>query len=150
MKKTLIKTLLCSLVLLFASCALIPIGTLEQEVSFGYPENVTFSDKGGEIVFGGDNFYEAIIFSSKDPKQRGYWGYNEADSTEYYVFDWLKVEYKKSMCLDAIVYANELKIIAEPNTTCKPRKLSIEIPLSPYYISQPIYIIQTITVKQEK
>ena len=69
MKKTLIKTLLCSLVLLFASCALIPIGTLEQEVSFGYPENVTFSDKGGEIVFGGDNFYEAIIFSSKDPKQ---------------------------------------------------------------------------------
>ena len=124
MKKTLIKTLLCSLVLLFASCALIPIGTLEQEVSFGYPENVTFSDKGGEIVFGGDNFYEAIIFSSEDPKQRGYWGYNEADSTEYYVFDWLRVEYK---FYSDVSQPNELRVFAEPNTTGKSRKLYIHL-----------------------
>ena len=134
--------MLCSLVLLFASCALIPIGTLEQEVSFGYPENVTFSDKGGEIVFGGDNFYEAIIFSSEDPKQRGYWGYNEADSTEYYVFDWLKVEYKKPMRY-ASVDANELRIIAEPNTTGRSRKLTIQV-------SQPDLSFQSIKVKQGK
>ena len=70
MKKTLIKTLLCSFVLLFVSCDLIPIGSMEQEVNFGYPESVTFSNEGGVRVFGGDDFHQAIILSNKDPKTR--------------------------------------------------------------------------------
>ncbi len=129
--------------LLFASCDLIPIGGSFVEKDFGYPGSVTFSNEGGEKVFGGDDFHQAIIVSSKDPKTREYREYNEADSTECYVFDWLRVEYKKSMYLDAAVYANELKIIAEPNTTGKSRKLTIEV-------SQPCYIYQNITVKQAK
>ena len=142
MKKTLIKTLLCSFVLLFVSCDLIPIGSMEQEVNFGYPESVTFSNEGGERVFGGDDFHQAIILSSKDPKTREYGGYDEADSVEYYVFDWLKVEYKKPMRY-ASVDANELRIIAEPNTTGRSRKLTIQV-------SRPDLSFQSIKVKQGK
>ena len=142
MKKTLIKTLLCSFVLLFVSCDLIPIGSMEQEVNFGYPESVTFSNEGGERVFGGDDFHQAIILSSKDPKTREYGGYDEVDSVEYYVFDWLKVEYKKPMRY-ASVDANELRIIAEPNTTGRSRELTIQV-------SQPNLYFQSIKVKQGK
>lgn len=142
MKKTLIKTLLCSFVLFFVSCDLIPIGSMEQEVNFGYPESVTFSNEGGERVFGGDDFHQAIILSSKDPKTREYGGYDEVDSVEYYVFDWLKVEYKKPMRY-ASVDANELRIIAEPNTTGRSRKLTIQV-------SQPDLSFQSIKVKQGK
>ena len=142
MKKTLIKTLLCSFVLLFVSCDLIPIGSMAQEVNFGYPESVTFSNEGGERVFGGDDFHQAIILSSKDPKTREYGGYNEVDSVEYYVFDWLKVEYKKPMRY-ASVDANELRIIAEPNTTGRSRKLTIQV-------SRPDLSFQSIKVKQGK
>ncbi len=142
MKKTLIKTLLCGFLLLFVSCDLIPIGSMEQEVNFGYPESVTFSNEGGERVFGGDDFHQAIILSSKDPKTREYGGYNEVDSVEYYVFDWLKVEYKKPMRY-ANVDANELRIIAEPNTTGRSRELTIQV-------SQPNLSFQSIKVKQGK
>ena len=142
MKKTLIKTLLCSFVLFFVSCDLIPIGSMEQEVNFGYPESVTFSNEGGERVFGGDDFHQAIILSSKDPKTREYGGYDEVDSVEYYVFDWLKVEYKKPMRY-ANVDANELRIIAEPNTTGRSRELTIQV-------SQPNLSFQSIKVKQGK
>lgn len=142
MKKTLIKTLLCSFVLLFVSCDLILIGSMEEEVNFGYPESVTFSNEGGERVFGGDDFHQAIILSSKDPKTREYGGYDEVDSVEYYVFDWLKVEYKKPMRY-ASVDANELRIIAGPNTTGRSRKLTIQV-------SQPNLSFQSIKVKQGK
>ena len=142
MKKTLIKTLLCGFLLLFVSCDLIPIGSMEQEVNFGYPESVTFSNEGGERVFGGDDFHQAIILSSKDPKTREYGGYDEVDSVEYYVFDWLKVEYKKPMRY-ASVDANELRIIAEPNTTGRSRELTIQV-------SQPNLSFQSIKVKQGK
>ena len=142
MKKTLIKTLLCGFVLLFVSCDLVPIGSMEQEEDFGYPESVTLSNEGGVRVFGGNDFYQAIILSSKKPKIREYGGYNDVDSTEYYVFDWLKVEYKKPMRY-AGVDANELRIIAEPNTTGKSRELTIKV-------SQPCYIYQNIKVKQGK
>lgn len=142
MKKTLIKTLLCGFLLLFVSCDLIPIGSMEQEVNFGYPESVTFSNEGGERVFGGDDFHQAIILSSKEPKTREYGGYNEVDSVEYYVFDWLKVEYKKPMRY-ASVDANELRIIAEPNTTGRSRELTIQV-------SQPNLSFQSIKVKQGK
>lgn len=142
MKKTLIKTLLCGFLLLFVSCDLIPIGSMEQEVNFGYPESVTFSNEGGERVFGGDDFHQAIILSSKDPKTREYGGYDEVDSVEYYVFDWLKVEYNKPMRY-ASVDANELRIIAEPNTTGRSRELTIQV-------SQPNLSFQSIKVKQGK
>ena len=142
MKKLLTKTILCSLTFLFVSCDLIPIGTMEQEEDFGYPESVTLSNEGGVRVFGGNDFYQAIILSGKKPKIREYGGYNDVDSTEYYVFDWLKVEYKKPMRY-AGVDANELRIIAEPNTTGKSRELTIKV-------SQPCYIYQNIKVKQGK
>ena len=115
---------------------------MEQEEDFGYPESVTFSNEGGERVFGGDDFHQAIILSSKDPKTREYGGYNEVDSVEYYVFDWLKVEYKKPMRY-ANVDANELRIIAEPNTTGRSRELTIQV-------SQPNLSFQSIKVKQGK
>ena len=127
---------------MFVSCDLIPIGTMEQEEDFGYPESVTLSNEGGVRVFGGNDFYQAIILSSKKSKIREYGGYNDVDSTEYYVFDWLKVEYKKPMRY-AGVDANELRIIAEPNTTGKSRELTIKL-------SQPCYIYQNIKVKQGK
>jgi hypothetical protein len=142
MKKTLIKTLLCGFLLLFVSCDLIPIGSIEQEVNFGYPESVTFSNEGGVRVFGGNDFHQAIILSNKDPKTREYGGYNEVDSVEYYVFDWLKVEYKKPLRY-ANVDANELRIIAEPNTTGRSRELTIQV-------SQPNLSFQSIKVKQGK
>ncbi|MBR5851879.1 MAG: hypothetical protein IKY73_05090 [Bacteroidaceae bacterium] len=142
MKKTLIKTLLCGFLLFFVSCDLVPIGSMEQEVNFGYPESVTLSNEGGVRVFGGNDFYQAIILSSKKPKIREYSGYNDVDSTEYYVFDWLKVEYKKPMRY-AGVDANELRIIAEPNTTGKSRELTIQV-------SQPNLSFQSIKVKQGK
>ena len=142
MKKTLIKTLLCGFLLFLVSCDLVPIGSMEQEVNFGYPESVTLSNEGGVRVFGGNDFYQAIILSSKKPKIREYGGYNDVDSTEYYVFDWLKVEYKKPMRY-ANVDANELRIIAEPNTTGRSRELTIQV-------SQPNLYFQSIKVKQGK
>ena len=124
MKKTLIKSLLCSFALLFSSCDLIPIGSLAQEVDLGYPETVNISNEGGEVVLDGGFFVTATIVSSKDPKIREDHGYNEADSTEYYVFDWLRVEHK---FYSDVSQPNELRVFAEPNTTGKSRKLYIHL-----------------------
>ena len=136
--KSIIKTILCSLSLLFVSCDLIPIGGVAQKIDLGYPKTVTFPCEGGEMVLNGDYFNNVDIVSNKD-FQIEYWGYNEADSTEYYVSDWLKVEYKASY-LSPII--NEMKIIVEPNTTGKSRKLYLHVNSFPDY--------QEITVKQER
>jgi hypothetical protein len=124
MKKTLIKSLLCSFALLFSSCDLIPIGSFAHKIDLGYPETVNISNEGGEVVLNGYSFVTATIVSSKDPKIREYHGYNEADSTEYYVFDWLRVEHK---FYSDVSLPNELRVFAEPNTTGKSRKLYIHL-----------------------
>ena len=127
MKKALIKSLLCSLVLLLSSCDLIPIGSFAQEIDLGYPKTVDFSKDGGEVVLNGGSFVTATIVGSKDPKIREYHGYNEADSTEYDVFDWLRVEFKSPLFNSNFIHSNELRITAEPNTTGKSRKLYIHL-----------------------
>ena len=127
MKKTLIISLLCSFALLLSSCDLIPIGSFARKIDLGYPETVNISNEGGEVVLNGGSFVTATIVGSKDPKIREYHGYNEADSTEYYVFDWLRVEFKSPLFNSIFIHPNELRITAEPNTTGKSRKLYIHL-----------------------
>ena len=80
MKKTLIKSLLCSFALLLSSCDLIPIGSFAQKIDLGYPETVNISNEGGEVVVDGGSFVTAAIVGRRDSEIREYHGYNEADS----------------------------------------------------------------------
>ena len=90
-----------------------------EEVNMGYPESVTFSKEGGVETISVDDAkafrhitvidYETAgegMFISND----GYGGYCE--------YEWLRAE---SNC------SKELRIIAQPNTTGKPRTLWVEL-----------------------
>jgi hypothetical protein len=132
MQKIVTKISLLALSLMCFSC--IPIGTWEEEIDMGYPNTVTFSNEGGEQIVAGSTFANAEIHGTSDPRHRDR-GYQDADSTIYSEFDWLRVEHKEnSPC--------SLKIIAQPNTTGKTRKL--------YIRTYSAYDYQEITVKQSR
>ena len=90
-----------------------------EEVNMGYPTSVTFSEEGGVETISADdakafrhitvidyNTAGEGMFISND----GYGGYCE--------YEWLRAE---SDC------SKELRIIAQPNTTGKPRTLWVEL-----------------------
>ena len=112
------------LLLALLSISLFSCGPFE-EVNMGYPESVTFSKEGGVETISEDDAkafrhitvidYETAgegMFISND----GYGGYCE--------YEWLRAESDRS---------KELRIIAQPNTTGKPRTLWIELTSSYKY-----------------
>ena len=114
----------------FASCEF-------EEADFGFPKKVSFSTEGGEkVICGSQSFTYANIYNYKN-------GENgkiiESDSVTVFEYDWLRIEYKD---LEGKHFAEDLKIVAQPNSTNKYRELNIEVCSGTEY--------QVITVKQEK
>ena len=90
-----------------------------EEVNMGYPESVTFSKEGGVETISVDDakaFRSITVIDYKTAGEgmfypsEGYGGYCE--------YEWLRAE---SDC------SKELRIIAQPNTTGKPRTLWVEL-----------------------
>lgn len=110
MGKILIKAILCGLALLCASCF--------TEEDFGFPKTVTFTSEGGVQDITGDRHIGQAFIKDYKTGESGSGGKNE-DGMEYNELDWLKIEHQR---LD-----DGLRIIAEPNTSGKSRKLYIEL-----------------------
>ncbi len=103
-----------------------------KEVDLGYPHSVRFSKDGGEkIVTGTICFTDAHIHDYKSGEDGDFLPNQDGLEGEFY--KWLKIEYTPN--------STELKIIAEPNTSGKSRKLHIELYSGPEY--------HTIKVEQE-
>lgn len=90
-----------------------------EEVNMGYPESVTFSKEGGVETISEDDakaFRHITVIDYKTAGEGmfisndGYGGYCE--------YEWLRAESDRS---------KELRIIAQPNTTGKPRTLWVEL-----------------------
>lgn len=90
-----------------------------EEVNMGYPESVTFSKEGGEETISEDNAKAFRHISVIDYKTAGEGMYISNDGEGGYCeYEWLRAE---SDC------SKELRIIAQPNTTGKPRTLWVEL-----------------------
>ena len=90
----------------------------EKEVDLGYPKMVTFTKDGGErVISGTTNFTDAHIHDYKSGEDGAF--VPREDDIECQVYEWLTIEY--------LANSTELKIIAEPNTSTKSRKLHIEL-----------------------
>ena len=120
---------------LFALLALVVavvMTSCEKEVDLGYPKTVSFTKDGGEkVITGTTNFTDAHIHDYKSGDDGEY--VPREDEIESQVYKWLTIEY--------IPHGTELKIIAEPNTSGKSRKLHIELHSGPEY--------HVVEVKQE-
>ena len=119
MKKTLIKTLLCSFALLLVSC----IGAWEREVNLGFPETITFTSDGGESVYKGNESKISVSLYNPEPVENLdeiFYGYNEETGVHYEVNCWLRVEFRGLL-------VDSLKLYAEPNLTGKPRQMKLTI-----------------------
>ncbi|MBR5898696.1 MAG: BACON domain-containing protein [Muribaculaceae bacterium] len=115
--------------LLFASCEF-------EETDLGFPDTVTFSADGGEMVISGDvTFNHAGIHNYKTGDNGSSWVTDAG--TIMNEFEWLKIEYSEYN------HGNngELKIFAKPNSTGKTRYLHIAIYDGPDY--------QNVKVKQK-
>lgn len=97
------------LLLALLSFSLFSCGPFE-EVNMGYPESVTFSKEGGVETISEDDAKAFRHISVIDYKTAGEGGYCE--------YEWLRAESDHS---------KELRIIAQPNTTGKPRTLWVEL-----------------------
>ena len=120
----------------FSLLALICVAC-SKEIDLGYPTTITFSSDGGEqIISSSEPFYGAYIQDYNS-------GANGSVSPEddmgniYSTYKWLTIVYNEQ----DNIYANELKIIAEPNTSGKSRQLWIELYSGPNY--------QVVNVKQK-
>lgn len=101
--------------MLFVSCF--------EEEDLGYPYTVTFSKDGGKkTVVGTESFTDAHILDYKSGDD----GEPDESDVQSEIYKWLKIEYTKP-------YSNELKIIADPNTTSETRELHIELYSGPQY-----------------
>ena len=85
--------------------------------NYGYPSKINFGKEGGtKICSGKEGFYDITIDD--------YNGYGETklskgeNDTIIATYYWLTVKYKRS-------FNNDMKIIAEPNTTGKKRTLYV-------------------------
>ncbi|MBO5893899.1 MAG: BACON domain-containing protein [Alistipes sp.] len=104
----------------------------EKEADFGYPQSVNFTKDGGEkLITGTTNFTGAYIHDYKSGEDGAFVPHE--DDIECQVYKWLTIEY--------LANSTELKIIAEPNTSGKSRKLHIELHLRQEY--------QVVEVKQK-
>ncbi len=108
-----IKLLFVLLILSLCACGFF------EEVNMGYPESVTFSKEGGVETISVDDakaFRSITVIDYKTAGEgmfisnEGYGGYCE--------YEWLRAE---SDC------SKSLEVIAQPNTTGKPRTLWIEL-----------------------
>lgn len=112
--------------LLFAllSFSLFSCGAFE-EVNMGYPESVTFSKEGGVETISVDDAHTFNIITVIDYKTAGEGMFISNDGYGGYCeYEWLRAESDRS---------KELRIIAQPNTTGKPRTLWIELTSSYKY-----------------
>lgn len=90
-----------------------------EEVNMGYPESVTFSKEGGVETISEDDAKAFRHISVIDYKTAGEGMYISNDGEGGYCeYEWLRAE---SDC------SKRLKIIAQPNTTGKPRTLWVEL-----------------------
>lgn len=90
-----------------------------EEVNMGYPESVTFSKEGGVETISEDDAKAFRHISVIDYKTAGEGMYISNDGEGGYCeYEWLRAE---SDC------SKELRIIAQPNTTGKPRTLWVEL-----------------------
>lgn len=101
--------------LIFMSC-----GKFEEVHFPSYPQTVTFSAEGGEKVISGVEQFTHAEIHNYDNGDNGVSSRNgDIEVNEY---EWLTVEYVKED-----VYACEVKIIVELNTTGERRGLWIEL-----------------------
>ena len=120
--------ILCLMALLAVSV----MTSCEKETDFGYPQSVNFTKDGGEkVITGTTNFTGAHIHDYKSGEDGAF--VPREDDIKCQVYEWLTIEY--------LANSTELKIIAEPNTSGKSRKLHIELHLRQEY--------QVVEVKQE-
>lgn len=120
--------ILCLMALLAVSA----MTSCEKEVDFGYPQSVNFTKDGGEkVITGTTKFTDAHIHDYKSGEDGAF--VPREDDIQCQVYEWLTIEY--------LANSTELKIIAEPNTSGKSRKLHIELHLRQEY--------QVVEVKQE-
>ena len=90
-----------------------------EEVNMGYPTSVTFSTEGGVEYISVDNAHTFNIITVIDYKTAGEGMFISNDGEGGYCeYAWLRAE---SDC------SKELRIIAQPNTTGKPRTLWVEL-----------------------
>ncbi len=100
------------------SISLFSCGAFE-EVNMGYPESVTFSKEGGVETISVDDAKAFSMITVIDYKTAGEGMFISNDGEGGYCeYEWLRAE---SDC------SKELRIIAQPNTTGKPRTLWIEL-----------------------
>lgn len=112
--------ILCLMALLAVSA----MTSCEKEVDFGYPQSVNFTKDGGEkVITGTTKFTDAHIHDYKSGEDGAF--VPREDDIECQVYEWLTIEY--------LANSTELKIIAEPNTSGKSRKLHIELHLRQEY-----------------
>lgn len=96
-----------------------------KEVNMGYPESVTFSKEGGVETISVDDAHTFNIITVIDYKTAGEGMFISNDGYGGYCeYEWLRAESDRS---------KELRIIAQPNTTGKPRTLWIELTSSYKY-----------------
>ena len=112
------------LLLVLLSFSLFSCGSFE-EVNMGYPESVTFSKEGGVETISEDDAKAFRHISVIDYKTAGEGMFISYDGEGGYCeYEWLRAESDRS---------KELRIIAQPNTTGKPRTLWIELTSSYKY-----------------
>ena len=120
--------ILCLMAIVAASV----MTSCEKEADFGYPQSVNFTKDGGEkVITGTTKFTGAHIHDYKSGEDGAF--VPREDDIQCQVYEWLTIEY--------LANSTELKIIAEPNTSGKSRKLHIELHLRQEY--------QVVEVKQE-
>lgn len=90
-----------------------------EEVDMGYPESVTFSKEGGVETISVDDAKKFWHFSIIDYNTAGEGMFisNEGEGG-YCEYEWLRAESD---------FSKRLKVIAQPNTTGKPRTLWVEL-----------------------
>ena len=122
------KLIYCLMAIVAASVMI----SCEKEADFGYPQSVNFTKDGGEkVITGTTNFTDAHIHDYKSGEDGAF--VPREDDIQCQVYEWLTIEY--------LANSTELKIIAEPNTSGKSRKLHIELHLRQEY--------QVVEVKQK-
>ena len=123
------KIIFCLLTLICVACS--------KEIDLGYPTTVTFSSDGGEqIISSSKPFYGAYI-QNYDNGDHGSVEQKDEFGNQYSTYKWLTIVYNEQ----ENTYANQLTLIAEPNTSGKSRQLWIELYSGPDY--------QVVNVKQK-
>ncbi len=92
-----------------------------DKVEMGFPTSITFSNIGGEEIVSSSSLdFSFISHANIHNYNNGNQGkISKTDNTYCSTYEWLKIEYTDN--------GTDVKVVAEPNTTGKSRKLHIEI-----------------------